>query len=364
MIRNLLFAVYLISCANLAHAISTAPSYRLVDLHLEGWELGYASAINASGVVAGFAIVEHGQGYRPFTYDSGSRTVFSTLAPPGEGRGGANGVNDFGVIAGESTTEVLGVTHAFVSTPGGIIDIGTLGGRSSVANDVNNIGQVVGNSDVAGHTRGFLYENGRMRSLGSLAGTGSTANAINELGMITGHTALPGGGGHAYIYANGKMTDIGSLGGTSRGNGINNLGHVVGKYSVFGGLEQGFLYADNVMTDLGVLPGGRYSEALGINRHDQIVGAAGDANDEFRAFLFAQGTMHDLNSLVDETGFGWNIKKAMDINDRGMIAAFGSYAGGLDHALLLVPIPEPATGMSFAIGSCLLVLRSLRRPQG
>lgn len=362
MIRKLLFAVYLIMCANLAHATSTAPSYRLIDLHTDGWELGYASAINASGVVAGFAILEHGTGSRPFTYDNGSRTVFGTLAPPGEGRASANGVNDFGVIAGESTTPVLGVIHAFVSSPGGIVDLGTLGGRNSAAKDVNNMGQVVGNSDIAGYTRGFLYENGRMKSLGSLAGTGSVANAINELGMITGYTSLPGGGGHAYIYANGKMTDIGSLGGTSSGNDINNIGHVVGKYSVFGGLEQGFLYADNVMTDLGVLPGGRYSEALGINLHDQIVGTAGDANDEFRAFLFAQGTMHDLNSLVDETGFGWTIKKAMDINDRGMIAAFGSYAGGWDHALLLVPIPEPAAGMSFAIGIGLLVSRRLRRP--
>lgn len=203
-----------------------------------------------------------------------------------------------------------------------------------------------------------------MKNLGSLAGTASTANAINEFGMITGQTSVPGGGGHAYIYSNGKMTDIGSLGGTSVGNDINNQGHVVGKYSVIGGLEQGFLYANNVMTDLGVLSGGRFSEALGINLHGQIVGAAGDATDEYRAFFYSQGAMHDLNALMNESGSGWVIKKAMDINDRGMIAASGSYAGGPDHALLLVPIPEPATSLSFVIGSCALASRRLRRPQG
>src|SRR5689334_19062359 len=57
-----------------------------------------------------------------------------------------------------------------------VADLGTLGGASSRAHDVNVFGQVVGESaTAAGETHAFFWSRGRMIDLGTLGGTSSVA---------------------------------------------------------------------------------------------------------------------------------------------------------------------------------------------
>src|SRR5262245_4203782 len=63
-------------------------------------------------------------------------------------------------IVGRSTT-AAGLLRAFVWTaPGPMIDLGTLGGNASLAWEINNHGQVVGESDDAsGHRTAVVWTN-------------------------------------------------------------------------------------------------------------------------------------------------------------------------------------------------------------
>ena len=65
-----------------------------------------------------------------------------------------------------------------------MLDLGTLGGSTSLAFGVNDAGQVVGAAATAGNlaSHAFLYSRGRMTDVGTLGGHISVAWAINELG--------------------------------------------------------------------------------------------------------------------------------------------------------------------------------------
>ena len=84
-----------------------------------------------------------------------------------------------------------------------------------------------------------------------------------------------------------------------------------------------FLYSQGVMTDIGTL-GGTFSEGLGINDAGQVTGTSYTSDHVQHAFLYSNGTVIDLNTVLDPvTGSGWNLQDAWDINDAGQIVANG-----------------------------------------
>jgi len=101
-------------------------------------------------------------------------------------------------------------------------DLGTLGGRFTVANDINDAGDITGYSESSdGQIHAFVYTQGKLQDLGTLGGAGSLANAVNNAGQITGLALTATGEAHTFIYAAGAMTDLGPSGTTSSGKAIN-----------------------------------------------------------------------------------------------------------------------------------------------
>jgi probable HAF family extracellular repeat protein len=250
----------------------------------------------------------------------------------------------------------------------GMQDLGTLpGGTDAQAILINEAGQVVGWSYTGStpippnaipcapeelpafslETGSFIWEKGKMRDLGSFGGTCTLAGDLNDRGQIVGGASLAGDQSErAFLWDNGAMHDLGgSLGGDFTGAAaLNAAGQAVG----FAYLPGDTIFHATLwkhigeLKDLGVLGTDQCSYATGINERLQIVGGSiSDCTNfiGFRAFLWEDGTMFDLNALIPPATL--NLQFIETINNRGEIAGVGVTAGpngeALHHAFLLIP---------------------------
>lgn len=210
-----------------------------------------------------------------------------------------------------------------------IRDLGTLGGPSAFARDINEPGQIVGESATAsGQTHAFIYTPwiGRMTDLGTLGGTFSQALAVADRGVVTGTSSLASGETRAFVWEQGRIQALPQLGGAmfSEGIDVNDSAVVVGQS---GGVAVRWI--SGKVEKLGTL-GGANSFATGINSSGVIVGSSSTTSGQFHAFVFRNGTMTDLGT------FGGVSSTAEDINSSGdIVGTFEPTPGAPPHGYLL-----------------------------
>ena len=369
-----------------------AARYTVIDLGTLGGTFSEALGVNNRGLLSGAAAVPNGTEHA-FLWKKGQITDIGT-----PGLGGPNSmafdVNERGSAAGPAETPIPDPngedfcgfgTHliclSFLWQDGVMTPLPTLGGNNGSAMPVNNRGQVAGvaenstpDSSCAAPFQVLDFEaviwgprRDEIQELPPLAGD-SVGEAIwmNDLGQAVGSSGSCANtlvfpipvGPHAVLWENGSPTDLGNLGGSCLvlckspilgpfGNTaiyITNEGQVVGVSALPGETTfHAFLWTREIgMQDLGTLPGDVASVAVGMNDRGQVVGVSFDASGNLRGFLWQNGTMTDLNTLIpaDSPLF---LLFADIINSRGEIVGFGVNSTGEVHGFLATPVPGEAT---------------------
>jgi probable HAF family extracellular repeat protein len=296
---------------------------KIFDLGTLGGNASLANAINNRGQVVGYALN---------TILDGDVNAFSAVIP----------------------FPVATQARAFLWQHGVMHDLGTLGsGNDALAFFVNDLGQVSGVSftnTAPNATTGiptldpFFWENGKMLDIGTLGGTVGVPFQMNNRGQVVGNSNLAGDQNfHAFLWDKEEgLKDLGTLpGGSSSGvNWINDAGESVGGSDSSNG-HHAVLWKKRAMIDLGTLAGDCKSDALSINSQGQIVGnSSPDCVQDGNAVLFEDGGAPiNLNTLVPP-GSGLTVVFAFDINDRGEIAAHALTPVGDLRAVLLIPCDE------------------------
>ena len=339
--------------------------YQVTNLASLGGTISRGNSINNRSWVAGYSNLSGNESRHASLWRNESLLDLGTLGGPNSSVAWPV-KNNIGLIAGIAQTDTpdpLGENWScaaffpgatatgptclgFVWQAGVMSALPTLGGNNGFATGANNHGQVVGWAENTVHDstcvppqvlqfRAVIWasEGNQIRELPPLPGdTSGAATAINDKGQVVGISGICDQAvgrftaAHAVLWENGGVTDIGNLGSDAWNTpmAINQQGDIVG----FAGQPgddpdnpqlHAFLWTrQDGIQDLGALPGDVYSEAHGINERRQVVGISCDAAGSCRAFLWQNGVMTDLNTLV-APGYTDVLTTAQDINDLGEI---------------------------------------------
>jgi probable HAF family extracellular repeat protein len=194
---------------------------------LQGGDQSLAISINNHDQIAGLSTTAPGQelgdpGTHAFLWDNGTMTDLGTF---GGEFARANGLNDASQVVGGAET-ADGATHPFIWQNGMMTDLGVLPGfKSGRAIRISNEGVVVGfmldpigtpTPGPAGF-RGFVYRDGKLIDIGTLGGPSSVADGVNAAGQVVGVSAYAQGTNgapdpsHGFLWENGVLTDLNDL---------------------------------------------------------------------------------------------------------------------------------------------------------
>ncbi len=366
-------------------ATAQPPAYKVIDLGKVGGAPGQPFYLAGNGLATGAVIAPDG-GVHAVFWSIGLGLKVDIGAPGLRGPNSiAFGMNQKAQIVGEAQTssadpngedfcgfKALGFTSSgscvpFLWQSSAMTALPTLGGKNGMANSISSQGEIAGAAETGTadpacqapqifQFKPVVWQQGKVQALPMYpADSEGIAFAINDSGQVVGASGVCGAFNpvglswmqplHALLWQpSGAVTDLGNLGGTGAFNGIqafsvNNLGQVVGYSDLAGDTAfHGFLWTVKTgMQDLGTLPGDSFSVAITVNDSGQVVGDSLDSKFNSRAYLWQNGVMTELNTLVPPSTPLF-LLDACSINALGEITGFAADKKTGDvHGYVAVP---------------------------
>lgn len=389
------------SGTNSPFASDTRVSYTIKILRGIGGTASSANGVNNRGWITGWSTLSGSMNPEHEMLWVGKRKFdFGTLGGPSSDSAFPKKGNtkDVPGLSETSTKDPLGEDFCYFGTgytcrgtdwrDGDLDSLPTLGGNNSIAIGNNDRGQIVGVSETATKDpnciapqvldfEAVLWEarSHRVKELPPLSGdTVAVATAINNRGDTVGGsgptcaTLTPALSLHPLLWKDGRRILLPTLGGTMNNVPymINEGGEMAGTANISGdATTHAVLWRNSkVIKDLGTLPGDLSSGASSMNDKEQLVGQSCDASYNCRGFIWQNGVMTDLNTLISG-GSRYFVVTANDINDDGVIVgqAYDTKSGATP-AFEAIPTSDGAPLMRNANAAVVLpasVREQLRR---
>jgi hypothetical protein len=342
----------IVVAAGTPSALGAGVRYTLTNLGVarEGDTWSAAGYINEAGQV----VVYSGAAMEGRAY---LRTAGEWVDPmPGWASTGIRALNERGDVVGIYSVDGYwaryiysdGVTTVLTDRPGTV---------SESVNDINDVGDMVwtdratsflqsngsgASVELSMPGRPFLIDNaGRMLASVGSAGSGQSPHALiySADGRIEARIEVPG----AKLYA----------------SEMNEIGEAVGTVYPDEWTSNGFWYHGGSAFVLPRLRPDGQGSAGSLNNHGVVVGAERDsAGAASVGTIWRDGTVTDVNGLIDGAP-GWHVFALSDVNDKGVIVGRALW-NGLERAVVLTPVPEPA--WPWSIGAA-CVAGAARRPR-
>jgi len=322
-----------------------------------------AHAINNAGQIVGASIASDGS-EQAFLWQSNSGITNLTNLPAGISST-AISINNSGWVVGSSFDPNVGSSsfQGFLWRPSlGLMTVDGTGGWIAPQH-INDQGAIAGEATMsadAQSTMGVVWSVSNGPTL-VIAGVHVVANVqqINSQGQIVISEAVSGD----LFFQNAGEEPI-TIGSAASALGINDSGVVVGSQLLSDGYAHAFLWKEQDGMQLIEGTVGFNSLATGINDVGQIVGYEDLADGSRIGFLYQDGTLTNLNNLVDASGIGWSGLTPLGINGDGQIVGDGLLNGVLTGFLLTpaaspttVFVPESATAGVLLLGGMVLLRR-------
>jgi uncharacterized membrane protein len=280
------------------------PDYAWASIDYPGATFTDVFGVNNPGLVVGLGFNADGSLLTAFSYDSKKGGYTKITPAPGSLETDVFGVNEPGVIVGGVTVD--GVTEsAFVlSKKGAYTAFSHPGCAVTEARAVNNTGLVSGLGIDCGTsaTLGFIYDPARNVFTDFLPGPNTVAQGINNRGQVVGSVTLAAGeacpsclaGRYGFLRdVSGELRYFRVNGQPTSARGISDSGWVTGYISSGGGLEGFVTTLDGTPYDaitisrfkLLTFPGAILTEPESITNTGGIVGVWFDALGNDHGFI-------------------------------------------------------------------------------